>query len=136
MISSVFYLKTYVLNVKEQIDETLEGIPFFNDGTVEILCIYVALLLSNLFSANILSSYHVSPCNPDSVQVCLLYCGICCVNHVLDSLIIRYCMLKVCSCLPLYPGIHSTTILVSVELTKVKFRGVCGGPATKQMISN
>jgi hypothetical protein len=29
-----------------------------------------------------------------------------------------------CSCPPLYLGIHSTTILVSVELTKVKFAGV------------
>jgi hypothetical protein len=37
-------------------------------------------------------------------------------------------MLNVCSCPPLYPGIHSTTILVSVELTKVKFMGVRGGP--------
>jgi hypothetical protein len=34
-------------------------------------------------------------------------------------------MLKVCSCPPLYLGIHSTTILVSVELTKVKVAGVC-----------
>jgi hypothetical protein len=45
-------------------------------------------------------------------------------------------MLKVCSCPPSYPGIHSTTILVSVELTKVKFVGICGGAATKQKITN
>jgi hypothetical protein len=44
-------------------------------------------------------------------------------------------MLKDCSCPPLYPGIHSTTILVSVELAKVKFVGVCGAPKTLQMIS-
>jgi hypothetical protein len=48
----------------------------------------------------------------------------------LDSLIIRYCILKVCSWPPLYPGIHSTTIFVSVEATKVKFFGVWGGPTT------
>jgi hypothetical protein len=46
-------------------------------------------------------------------------------------------MLKVCSCPPSYPGIHSTSILVSAELTIVKFVGVCGGPTTyKNNISN
>ena len=117
-----------MFNVKEQHDDTLEYIPFFNDGTVDILCISVTLLLSNLFLENILSSYHVSPCNPDSVLVGLLYSGISFVIHILDSLTIRYCMVKVCSCPPLYPGIHSITILVSVELTKVKCVGVCGAP--------
>jgi hypothetical protein len=112
-----------MLNVRKQNDDTLEYIPFFNGGTVDIPCISVTLLLSNFFSANIHSSYHVSACNPCSVYVCLSYCGICWVNHVLHSLIIRYCKLKVCSCPPWYPGIHSTTILVSVELTKVKFVG-------------
>ena len=113
-----------MLNMKEHNTDTMEGIPFSIDDTVDILCISVTLLLSNLFSANILSLYHVLLCNPDSMYVCLLYCGILCVNHVLDSLIIRYCMLKVCSCPPLYPGIHSKTILASVELTKLKCVGV------------
>ena len=57
----------HMFNARKQNTDTLEGIPFSIDGTVDILCISVALLLSNLFSANILSSYHVPLCNPDSM---------------------------------------------------------------------
>ena len=56
-----------MFNARKQNTDTLEGIPFSIDGTVDILCISVALLLSNLFLANILNSYHVPLCNPDSM---------------------------------------------------------------------
>ena len=56
-----------IKSMRKQNTDTLEDIPFVTDGTVDILCITVTLLLLNLFTANIFSSYHVSLCNPDSM---------------------------------------------------------------------